>query len=168
MHPPRRVSAEEAAAAHVFLNSYIPRRLDEVAHFERDAARLAAGGEIEGIYFQSVTGLVADGTGAREQPVSLAVAPPAAELGPESRASEAEGEAEEEGEASSGGGEGSSSGGEDGAPRTWAERPAAPGKDEVRALRKANKEAAREARRLKLLTKVPKHVKRRATGHKKH
>jgi len=165
------VSAEEAAAAHVFLNSYIPRRLDEVAHFERDAARLAAGGEIEGIYFQSVTGLVADGTGAREQPVSLAVAPPAApaaELGPESSASEAEGEAEDEGEASSGGGEGSSSGGEDGATRTWAERPAAPGRDEVRALRKANKEAVREARRLKLLTKVPKHVKRRATGHKKH
>ena len=137
---PRSVSVEEAAAHHVFLNSFIPRRLDEVAHFERDAARLAAGADTEGIYLQTTTGLPAAG------------AAPSTSSGSEpSDAGASSGEEELD---------------KDGAPRTWAARPEAPGRDEVRAKRKANKEAVKEAQRVKRLTKTPKHVKRRATKSK--
>lgn len=36
----------------VFQQAFIPRKLDEVTHFERDRERLAAGHSSEGIYYQ--------------------------------------------------------------------------------------------------------------------
>jgi RIO kinase 1 len=38
-------------AAAVFQQAFIPRKLDEVTHYERDHDRLAAG-QSEGIYYQ--------------------------------------------------------------------------------------------------------------------
>ncbi len=47
---------EEAVADAVFAQAFIPRRLEEVVHFERDHARLQAGTDTEGIYFTSIAG----------------------------------------------------------------------------------------------------------------
>ena len=64
-------AAEEGIAAEVFRNVYIPRRLEEVSNFERDAARLAGGVLVEGLYYQTVTGMTQDATGARQEPTLL-------------------------------------------------------------------------------------------------
>jgi RIO kinase 1 len=37
----------------VFQQAFIPRKLDEVTHYERDRDRLAAGHSSEGIYYQA-------------------------------------------------------------------------------------------------------------------
>lgn len=71
----------------MFKNTFIPRRLDEVTHFERDAARIASGGQTEGIYYQTVVGLETDLSGVRTVPALLrapapAVAEPAAPAAP--------------------------------------------------------------------------------------
>lgn len=64
-------AAEEGIAAEVFRNVYIPRRLEEVSNFERDVARLAGGVSVEGLYYQTVTGMTQDATGARQEPTLL-------------------------------------------------------------------------------------------------
>lgn len=51
------MAPEEEVAEAVFHQAFIPRCLEEVVNFERDHARLQAGGkETEGIYFQAITG----------------------------------------------------------------------------------------------------------------
>jgi RIO kinase 1 len=55
----------------VFHQAYIPRCLEEVADHEGDFERLAAGGETEGIYYQGITGMRADMSGARLVPAIL-------------------------------------------------------------------------------------------------
>jgi hypothetical protein len=45
-------SAEAEVSDAVFQQAFIPRKLDEVTHFERDRERLAAGHSSEGIYYQ--------------------------------------------------------------------------------------------------------------------
>jgi transketolase len=50
-------SAEAEVADAVFQQAFIPRKLDEVTHFERDRERLAAGHSSEGIYYQVRSGL---------------------------------------------------------------------------------------------------------------
>ena len=180
----RRATPEDAAADHVFKNSFIPRRLDEVAHFERDAARIATGGNTEGIYYQTVTGLAPDLSGVRTVPSLLSPAdggaadaaadphepPPAAApaaTAPAASARDAgasggDGSSDEEEDSDSASEAGSASGDEDGAPRTWAHRPAPPSREEVRDQRRLNKDAVKEAKRERRLTKMPKHKKKRA------
>ncbi|KAG2497105.1 hypothetical protein HYH03_004696 [Edaphochlamys debaryana] len=69
---PVGVDAEEEVAEAVFHQAFIPRCLDEVVNFERDAERLKKGGkETEGIYFATITGMKQDGTGARVEPAML-------------------------------------------------------------------------------------------------
>jgi RIO kinase 1 len=176
----------------VFKNSFIPRRLDEVTHFERDAARIATGGYTEGIYYQTVTGLEADLSGVRmvpnllqpadgaaagaapvtasalpDEPAALAepaVAPKEAEA---AAAAEQEDEEDEEDEESSEESEGSEegtaagSGDERGTPSTWAHRPGPPTREELRAQRRDNKNAVKEAQRERRKTKLPKHMKKK-------
>ena len=56
-----QLTAEEEVDEEVFRQAYIPRSLDEVAHFERDHSRLQAG-QRDGIYFQTITGRNLDGS----------------------------------------------------------------------------------------------------------
>ncbi len=53
--------------------AFIPRCLDEVAHYERDQQRVlqAGTGNVEGIYYQTITGLRDDLSGARTAPSFL-------------------------------------------------------------------------------------------------
>jgi RIO kinase 1 len=68
----------------VFQRAFIPKRLDEVHAFERDRARLAkaaeegggngedgASGEVEGVYYQSITGMRRDLSGVETTPKIL-------------------------------------------------------------------------------------------------
>lgn len=158
-------TAEESAAERVFHQAFIPRRLDEVAYFERDAARIASGGNTEGIYYQTVTGLEVDLSGVRTVPVVLqrggdgmageeagnGGAASAADSG--SDAAESEGEEEDEDSGDEDTGEGSAEG--------WEDRPSAPTRDAVRAARKANKESVKLAKREQRKEKMPKHLKKK-------
>ena len=158
----------------MFKGSFIPRRLDEVTHFERDAARIATGGDTEGIYYQTVTGLASDLSGVRLVPSLLS---PAVD-GADARAAEAPHDdvplaAEPAAAAAASADEQSSSGGsdededgsdasdEEGVPRTWSHRPDAPTREEVREQRRLNKEAVKEAKRERRKTKIPKGKKKR-------
>ncbi|GAX85066.1 hypothetical protein CEUSTIGMA_g12486.t1 [Chlamydomonas eustigma] len=57
---------EEQLADRVFAQAFIPRCLDEVTHYERDQQRVQAAGtgNVEGIYYQTITGLKDDLSGA--------------------------------------------------------------------------------------------------------
>ena len=69
------MTAEEEVAEAVFQQVFIPKKLDEVAHYERDHARLQQGGEdTEGIYYQAIAGMKADMSGARLVPAVLEMA----------------------------------------------------------------------------------------------
>merc|ERR1719476_818326 len=52
-------------------NAYIPQRLDDVIDFEKDA-RKAKQGDVEDVYYPSVTGLNKELTGVKKQPDILA------------------------------------------------------------------------------------------------
>ncbi len=52
----------------VFRQAAIPRRLEDVVDHEKDFLRLAEGHEVEGIYYQGITGMRADMSGARLVP----------------------------------------------------------------------------------------------------
>jgi RIO kinase 1 len=60
---PVELTAEAEVNEAVFRQAYIPRKLEEVVHFERDA-RLLQSGAREGMYFQTITGMAQDGSGA--------------------------------------------------------------------------------------------------------
>lgn len=172
----RRADAEDETANLVFKGSFIPRRLDEVTHFERDAARIATGGNTEGIYYQTVTGLAEDLSGVRLVPSLLsatdgsadangeeaphddavlpAAEPAAAPAASASESSSSETDSDEDAEAGS-------ASGEEGVPRTWSHRPDAPTREEVRDQRRQNKDAVKEAKRERRKTKIPKGKKKR-------
>lgn len=67
----------------VFAQAYIPRKLEEVEDHERDYARLAAaqGAACDGIYYQVITGMKADMSGARTGPSICEVDLPAGREG---------------------------------------------------------------------------------------
>jgi RIO kinase 1 len=176
LHAERRVCSHRAAAEDdtanlVFKGSFIPRRLDEVAHFERDAARIATGGDTEGIYYQTVTGLASDLSGVRLVPSLLTpasgsdahvgeapadAAPAAAEAGAAASADESSSSSSDTDSDSDAG-----ASGEEGVPRTWSHRPDAPTREEVREQRRLNKDAVKEAKRERRKTKIPKGKKKR-------
>ena len=172
-----RAAAEDDTANLVFKGSFIPRRLDEVAHFERDAARIATGGDTEGIYYQTVTGLASDLSGVRLVPSLLTPA-----SGADARAGEAADAVPAAAESSAGAApaasadessssssdtdsdsdaDASDASSEEGVPRTWSHRPDAPTREEVRDQRRLNKEAVKEAKRERRKTKIPKGKKKR-------
>ena len=61
------------APMQVFTQTHIPRALEEVQDHEQDFDRLAKGTEVEGIYYQTITGMRQDMTGARLEPSALEV-----------------------------------------------------------------------------------------------
>jgi RIO kinase 1 len=67
-------TAEEEVAERVWHQAYIPKKLDEVMHYERDHERLQRGGDTEGIYYQSIAGMRSDMRGAAEKPAVVQTA----------------------------------------------------------------------------------------------
>lgn len=161
-------TAEEEVAERVWAQAYIPKKLEEVVHYERDHERLQSGRDTEGIYYQSVAGMKADMSGAATTPAVVAAA--AQEVAERDGMDAREGS---EGGAGAGGMSGSDSGSEGGesgsdsddggsGSEEYVER-RKPTADEIKASRKENKKAVKEANAEKRKTKVPKHVKKRAT-----
>ena len=66
-------SPEEQVEEEVFKQAYIPRTLDDVVDFERDAKKVKEG-DVEGIMYQTVIGLKADLSGAQTVPELLRTA----------------------------------------------------------------------------------------------
>lgn len=62
---------DEQVAAAVFHQAFIPRKLEDVTHYERDHDRLATGQNTEGIYYQTIAGMQADLSGVRLAPAVL-------------------------------------------------------------------------------------------------
>ncbi|KAK2171033.1 hypothetical protein NP493_1112g00036 [Ridgeia piscesae] len=61
------ITEQQKIEEQVFKQSYIPRTLDEVVDFERDMKRMAEGVDTGLILYQTVTGMKADLSGAREE-----------------------------------------------------------------------------------------------------
>eukprot|EP00204_Picochlorum_oklahomense_P000399 CAMPEP_0118800156 /NCGR_PEP_ID=MMETSP1161-20130426/2150_1 /TAXON_ID=249345 /ORGANISM="Picochlorum oklahomensis, Strain CCMP2329" /LENGTH=549 /DNA_ID=CAMNT_0006727949 /DNA_START=234 /DNA_END=1883 /DNA_ORIENTATION=- len=132
-------TVEEEVAEKVWSQAYIPKKLEEVVHFERDHERLQKGENTEGIYYQAIAGMKEDMSGAILDNDS---------------------EVEEEETASS------SDGSESDDEHMFEERQKL-SKEEIRELRKANKKQVKADKAEKRKTKVKKHVKKRATKKKK-
>ena len=67
-------SAEEEVAERVWKQTYIPKKLEEIIHYERDHERLQEGKDTEGIYYQTIAGMRPDMTGVAEKPAVVAAA----------------------------------------------------------------------------------------------
>ncbi|CAM6125327.1 unnamed protein product [Calypogeia fissa] len=65
------ITAEEEVAEAVFIQAFIPKTLDQVKDYERDYERIQSGGNSEGIYYQTITGLKEDLSGVNERPAIL-------------------------------------------------------------------------------------------------
>eukprot|EP01018_Ginkgo_biloba_P016949 Gb_16907 [translate_table: standard] len=66
-------STEDQIAEAVFVQSFIPRTLDQVKDFEKDIIQITSGNSTEGIYYQTITGLKDDLSGVRLVPAILEV-----------------------------------------------------------------------------------------------
>lgn len=129
-------TAEEEVAEKVWAQAHIPKKLEEVVHFERDHERLQSGTDTEGIYYQAIAGMKDDMSGIRNE--------------------------DSEGDTTSSG-DNSESCSED----IFEERKKMT-KEEIREARKANKKLVKQENAERRKTKLPKHVKKKATkGSKK-
>ena len=124
-------SLDKQSEEHVFLNSYLPKRLDEVVDFERDQDNVQDGDEK--LIYGTITALKPDLSG----PAIKAVL-----LEDEDSNDSNEDDREEENETSK---------------YVNSRRP----KNETLEEKKARKNAVKEEQRLKRKDKVPKHVKKR-------
>ncbi|XP_077991250.1 serine/threonine-protein kinase RIO1-like [Glandiceps talaboti] len=129
---------EQNLQEQVFKQSYIPRTLEEVVDFENDMTKVQKG-ETDQIFYQTVTGMKTDLTGAQKEPKLLEESPD---------------DNEDDGESDSGG---DSTSDEDypSRPKQLSHR------DESPNSRKERKQAVKEAQREKRKNKTPKHVKKR-------
>lgn len=167
----------------VFQQAFIPKRLDEVDTFERDQRRLRAGqGTSEGVYYQSITGMKADLSGVETTPKILRAAAENSfgmmattvaktkgksiqvmdvedEQGSEEGSgeeSESESESESEPELD-----------EDGNPIRRRRRKEPVDKDALKAAKKEHKAKVKAEAAEKRKTKIPKHLKKKATARNK-
>lgn len=162
-------TAEEEVAERVWAQAHIPKKLEEVVHYERDHERLQKGVDVEGIYYQSIAGMKADMSGAATK--AAVVESARRRLGDQGEAiidvglvEESERVvtksvrfADEEDDESDSNDDDDDDSGSD-----YEERPKL-SKDEVKAMRKEHKKAVKEANAEKRKNKIPKHVKRKAT-----
>ncbi|KAF3777851.1 Serine/threonine-protein kinase [Nymphaea thermarum] len=65
------LSPEDEIAESVFVQSFIPRTLDQVKDFEKDIVNISSGKDTEGIYYQTITGLKPDLSGVLLVPTIL-------------------------------------------------------------------------------------------------
>jgi len=68
--PIERSNQEQVDDA-VFQQAFIPRTLDEVTKYERDVDMTAEGKNVEGVYYQTITGMKEDLSGATLMPKAL-------------------------------------------------------------------------------------------------
>jgi RIO kinase 1 len=172
-------TAEEEVAERVWAQAFIPKKLEEVTHYERDHKRLVEGKDTEGIYYQSIAGMNADMSGAAEIPAVVA----AAQLEYEEKKTRKGGSKKKDGDADvdaaekinnneDGGGDSSDNSDSDDdisetdsdsdGSREFVERVKMT-KEEIRAARKENKKIVKDANAEKRKVKTPKHIKRKAT-----
>jgi RIO kinase 1 len=188
---------EDGMVDEVWQQAFIPKRLDEVDTFERDQRRLrSGGGETEGVYYQSITGMKKDLSGVETTPKILRAKQDAEGLGwagmatttsasarrreergegrtNNKEASGSSGDADADGSDSGASDSGSSSESEEeldenGDPIRRRRRKEPVDKAALKAARKANKAEVKAEAAEKRKTKIPKHVKKKATrGNKK-
>eukprot|EP00891_Asterochloris_glomerata_P001973 jgi/Astpho2/1973/Aster-00482 len=142
----------------VFSASYIPRRLEEVTDYEEHHDRLqAGGGDSEGIYYQGITGMKADMSGARLYP---AIAETAHERQPanQQHAPESDSGAED----SEDGSDSAASSCTDVDEAGSADKGQPPSHEQRQQQRKAHKKCVKEEKRQRRMTKTPKKVKKKA------
>lgn len=140
-------TAEEEVAEKVWAQAYIPKKLDEVIHFERDHERLRKGEDSEGIYYQAIAGMKDDMSGAivhNEQPSSPSMS--TSDSLTDSSDDDTSGSSEDE--------------------RIFEDRTKLT-KEEIREMRRANKKQVKAEKAERRKSKVKKHVKKRATKKKK-
>jgi len=174
-------TAEEEVAERVWAQAFIPKKLEEVTHYERDHKRLVEGRDTEGIYYQSIAGMNADMSGAAEKPAVVAAAQQECkekETRKEgSKKKDADADAagknikddEDDDDGDSGSNDGLESDGDTDSSGEFVERVKLT-KEEIRAARKENKKIVKDANAEKRKVKTPKHIKKRATkgAKKKH
>ena len=192
---------EDGMVDEVWQQAFIPKRLDEVDTFERDQRRLqSGGGETEGVYYQSITGMKKDLSGVETTPKILRAKADAEGLGwagvatttsasarrrenrgngkrgsptgaPVSGDGGADGASDAEGSAAPESGSSSESEeelDENGDPIRRRRRKEPVDKAALKAARKANKAEVKAEAAEKRKTKIPKHIKKKATrGNKK-
>ncbi|KAK2722880.1 serine/threonine-protein kinase RIO1-like isoform X2 [Artemia franciscana] len=133
----QEMTPEEKIQEEVFKKTYIPKRLDEVTHYERDINQVKTG-QLKEILYGPVTGMKQDLTGPQKVPIIL----------PEEEQQEKE-ESESD--------DGSSESEEGRKEFTSSARP----RDESPESKKERKKAVKEEKAEKRKNKVPKHVKKR-------
>ena len=198
---------EDGMVDEVWQQAFIPKRLDEVDTFERDQRRLrSGGGESEGVYYQSITGMKKDLSGVETTPKILRAKQDAEGLGWAGMATTTSASARRREERRNcelyhqndvgGGGESADAGGgdersaersdsdasspsgssseseeeldENGDPIRRRRRKEPVDKAALKAARKANKAEVKAEAAEKRKTKIPKHIKKKATrGNKK-
>eukprot|EP00795_Rhopilema_esculentum_P006788 gene6788-12359_t len=136
------VTQQDLVDEEVFKKAFIPRNLDEVIDFERDAMK-AQDGTSEDVYYPMVTGLKPDLSGAKEHPSILDT-----ERGDENKMEEIEDEnMSDEASSAESNNEDTGSGNEI--------------KTEEEMSRKEHKKIVKEQNRERRKNKMPKHVKKR-------
>ncbi|KAG6747196.1 hypothetical protein POTOM_049577 [Populus tomentosa] len=154
----RDLTAEDEIADSVFVQSYIPKTLDDVKHAEEDVNRITSGNDTGDMYYKTITGLkeALSNSSAAQQEMQQVDANPVEESSviqdghsnsPESE-SDPGTDSEEEGSGDSDG-SGSSS-------ETEKQDPA-----DKKAARKENKKKVKEEKREARKTKTPKAIKKR-------
>lgn len=154
----RDLTAEDEIADSVFVQSYIPKTLDDVKHAEEDVNRITSGNDTGDMYYKTITGLkeALSNSSAAQQEMQQVDANPVEESSviqdghsnsPESE-SDPGTDSEEEGSGDSDG-SGSSS-------ETEKQDPA-----DKKAARKENKKKVKEEKREARKTKTPKAMKKR-------
>ncbi|KAM1185969.1 hypothetical protein ACFXTH_015170 [Malus domestica] len=144
------ISAEEEIADSVFVQSYIPKTLDDVKNAERDVIRLTSGEDTGDMYYKTITGLKealphgqpASSEKEQKQDDATAVADPSENPETESDSDTDDNSSDSEGQSSSS--------------ETKAQDPL-----EKKAARKENKKKVKEEKREARKTKVPKALKKR-------
>lgn len=148
-------AAEAALADAVWAQAFIPKKLEEVTHYERDHDRLQeGGGNAEGIYFQTMAGMKADMTGVRTLPLVLEEQAAAAR---EEQGS-AGGDDDEEDQDDDEDDDHAESGDDT---NEWVPDRPNMTREEIRAARKEHQKAVKESNRERRKTKMPKKEKAR-------
>jgi RIO kinase 1 len=152
-------TAEEEVAEKVWSQAFIPRKLEEVTHYERDHQRLQSGGDTEGIYYQRIAGMKSDMSGAAKANFESQD-----DDDDDSDDSDDSASSSDEVDSSLSDSEDSSEDADDKINLNRSKMT----KDQLKEWRKENKKAVKEANAERRKTKIPKHIKRKATkGSKK-
>ncbi|CAO2815250.1 unnamed protein product [Amaranthus hypochondriacus] len=142
------ITAEEQIADSVFVQSYIPKTLEQVKDAEEDAFRLTSGNDTGDMYYKTITGL----NHMTQTSALQEAATTRADLGVDETDSGSGSDDDDEGED------------DDSCSETEEKRPSGTGKlapEDRKAARKENKKKVKEEKREARKTKIPKAVKKK-------